>query len=179
MLNFFTKQIETQIKKKVFYLEGMIDIDANYFIQEIEKGIINSQNNHLTNVQGFMTSWDYFLYDEKFKELFINLINKVEHHACVDTETKDSWVLKDCWGLKEVKGNYTKKHHHLPNLISGVIYLNNVKQKLIFEEINVELIPEKGKFAIFSSLLNHFTERNLEDISKYAISFNIKKLSPF
>ena len=76
MLNFFTKQIETQVKKKVFYLEGMIDIDANYFIQEIEKGIINSQNNHLTNVQGFMTSWDYFLYDEKFKELFINFWEK-------------------------------------------------------------------------------------------------------
>jgi hypothetical protein len=179
MFNFFTKQIETKIKKKVFYLEGTMDINSDYFIQEIEKGIINSTNNHLTNVKGFMTSWDYFLHDEKFKEVFINLINEVEYHACVNTDTKNKWSLKNCWGIKQVKSNYTLEHDHLPNSISGIIYLNNSKQALIFNEINQKLIPEKGKFAVFSSILKHHTERNLEDVPKYAISFNIHKIMDF
>lgn len=180
MFHSFIKEIEKDIKQKVFYLEGSIDIDADYFINEIEKGIVNSKNNHLTNIKGFMTSWEYFLNDQKFNEVFINIINNVEYHASVDTEIlKHPWGLKECWGIKETKGNYTAKHEHLPSIVSGVLYLNSSKQELIFDQINVRLKPEKGKFAIFSSLLEHYTERNLEDTPKYAISFNLNQISPF
>jgi len=173
MSNFFTKEIQTTIKKEVVYLEGVIDIDADYFIQQIEKGIVNSTNNYLTNVKGFMTSWDYFLNDGKFREVFINLINNLEYNSCLNTSLKNEWSLKHCWGIKEVKGNFTTKHDHLPSTLSGIIYLNKSKQELIFDEINLKVTPEKGKFAVFSSILQHYTERNLDDIPKYAISFNV------
>lgn len=168
----FSKQIKTEIKKEVFYLEGKINIDSNYFIKKIEDGIINSPNNYKTNVQGFMTAWDYFIEDKKFLKIFLNIINNFEHHSVV-FQHLPKWKLDSCWGIKEEKGSYTKEHDHLPAVLSGVIYLNDVKQELIFKELNIKVAPEKGKFVIFSPILKHYTERNLEETSKYGLSFNL------
>ena len=78
----------------------------------------------------------------------------------------------EAWGLKEGYGQRTTKHDHLPNYLSGVLYLNNHKQKLLFDEIKQEVKPEEGKFVLFSSFLKHKAERNLSREIKYAIAFN-------
>ena len=177
-MSIFTRQIKTTITRDAFYLDGKINIDTDYFIKKIDQGVINSANNFKTNVKGLMTPWDYFIEDDKFLKIFLHIINNFEHHSCVNPCLID-WKLQDCWGLKEMTGHYTQKHEHLPCLLSGVIYLNNVEQELIFDDINIRLRPEAGSFAIFSSNLNHHTERNLEDKFKYALAFNlieVKKL---
>ena len=59
----------TQDKVKVDYLliEGFLDINSEYFIKEIEKGIIRNDNNNFnTNVRGYMTSYEYFNNDKNF-----------------------------------------------------------------------------------------------------------------
>jgi hypothetical protein len=172
----FSKQVKTEIKKEVFYLEGNIDIDSNYFIKKIEEGVINSSNNFKTNVHGFMTSWDYFSKDEKFLDVFLNIMSQFEQYSCINVDLP-KWNLGESWGIKEEKGGFTKRHNHKPAILSGIIYLNDVKQKLIFDEINVELSPEKGKYAVFSGDLNHNAERNLEEKIKYGISFNLYEIN--
>jgi hypothetical protein len=165
------KEIYTKVLKEVFYCEGQLDINVNYFIDKINQGIINSSNNYKTHVKGLMTSWDYFLKDEEFQKVFLNLMNTIEYH----TLTKNfiaPWTLKDCWGIREGKGCYTDKHSHHSAIFSGIIYLNDINHDLIINDLNINLTPKKGKFAIFSGNLEHFTKRNLNDIDKYAIVFN-------
>ena len=91
-------------------------------------------------------------------------------------------------GVKESKLNYKTnvvgkhtewkffnkdKHSYL----SGVLYLHDHSQKLYFPDIKQEITPTTGRFVLFSSFLNHYTKRNLEDKEKYAISFNFKSVS--
>lgn len=177
-MTIFTRQIKTTITTEVFYLDGKIIIDADYFIKKIDEGTVNSMNNYKTNVKGFMTSWDYFVKDNKFVKIFLDIINNLEYHSCINPCLPE-WEILECWGLKETTGGYTVKHEHIPCLLSGVIYLNDAEQELIFDDINIKLRPEAGRFAIFSSNLKHYTERNLEDKFKYALAFNlieVKKL---
>ena len=82
--------------------------------------------------------------------------------------------IRDAWGLKEGFGEHTQQHDHLPALISGIIYLNNHSQKLYLPDIKTEIIPQCGKFILFSSFLNHYTKRNIINENKYAISFNFQ-----
>jgi hypothetical protein len=167
------KEIYTKIKQDVFYSEGYIDINTDYFINKIEQGIAHpSNNNNKTYVKGFMTAWDYFIQDEEFIKIFLKLINKLEYDSSLKDSFAHGWTLKECWGIKEIKGCSTSKHNHASSVFSGIIYLNDVNHDLIFDQLNIKLTPKKGKFAFFSGNLDHFTERNLTDSNKYAIVFN-------
>ena len=80
--------------------------------------------------------------------------------------------FKEAWGYKQGFGHRTTEHDHIPNYLSGVLYLTNGNQKLLFKEINQEITPSVGKFVIFSSFLRHRAERNLSKEYKYGIAFN-------
>jgi len=168
----FNKNIQTKIQQEVFYHEGEVEIDnVDYFINKIEEGIINSSNNNLTYVKGFMTPWKYFIEDEKFLILFLNIINKLEEQDN-NFAFSSRWKLEECWGIKEVQGGSTTKHTHKECAFSGIIYLNDVDHPLIFDEISINLVPKKGRFAVFSGDLTHYTRRNLTGTNKYALVFN-------
>jgi len=167
------KEIHTKIKQDVFYVEGFIDVNTNYFINKIEEGINHPSNkNNKTHVKGFMTAWDYFIQDEEFLKIFLQLINKLEHNNTTKECFPEKWTLNECWGIKEVKGSSTARHSHTSSVFSGIIYLNDVNHDLIFDELDLKLTPKKGKFSIFSGNLHHYTQRNLTDIDKYALVFN-------
>jgi hypothetical protein len=168
----FKKEIVTKVEIDSFYIEGKIDLDADYFIKKIEEGIIDSPQNNTTNVKGFMTPWDYFVRDEEFAKIFVKIINQVENHSTVKNVLPSDWELNECWGLKNILGCQTIRHHHHPAVISGAIYLNESNQELIFDQIDTKLKPEKGSFALFSSHLFHKTERNLSNLPKYGLAFN-------
>ena len=87
--------------------------------------------------------------------------------------------LYSSWGNKMGFGSRTLSHDHLPSVVSGVIYLNDHNQKLIFKEIEEEVIPKKGSFALFSPILKHHCTRNYTNKIKYGISFNLNVPSPF
>ena len=62
------KHIERKIEKGVFFFELKFDVHAKYFIDKIEEGIKSSTNlNYKTNVDGGMTTWNYFVNDLDFK----------------------------------------------------------------------------------------------------------------
>lgn len=160
------KEIRSQVLQNYLLVSGLLNIDSTYFIKKIEDSIINSKFNFVTNVKGYMTPWDYFVGDDNFLKTIIPILDKLDEYKLLRYE------LNEAWGLKEEWAHYTKEHNHLPAYLSGVLYLNDHPQELIFTDINISITPEKGRFVVFSSFLNHKTKRNRTDIPKYAISFN-------
>ena len=86
----------------------------------------------------------------------------------------NNFFLQDSWGIIEGIGEHTKRHDHGTCYLSGVLYLNDHSQKLYLPDIKQEIIPKVGRFAIFSSFLQHYTKRNIGSKEKYAISFNFQ-----
>ena len=171
----FTKLIKTEIPKKVFLIESSINIDQKYFIKKIEEGISNSDNkNFITNVFGQMTNWNFFNEDKEFLNVLITIFDKFN----VDNLIEKS-VLKEAWGIKLSKGNYTKSHDHKEYVLSSVLYLNKSNQELFFPELQISVKPEIGKVIVFSGILRHFTNRIYDDTSKYAIAFNMSQVKPW
>jgi hypothetical protein len=168
----FTKLIKTEIPKKVILIESSINIDQKYFIKKIEEGISNSDNkNFVTNVFGQMTSWNFFNEDDEFLNVLIKIFDIFDVENLIEKS-----VLKESWGIKLNKGNFTKLHDHKEAVLSGVLYLNDSDQELFFPELQVSVKPEIGKIIIFSGILKHYTNRIYDDSSKYAIAFNMYQM---
>ena len=53
--------IEDKVKVDYVLIDGFLNINSNYFIKEINKGVGEKNNNNFnTNVIGHMTSYEYF-----------------------------------------------------------------------------------------------------------------------
>jgi hypothetical protein len=170
---FVQKEKTFKIEKDCLFLIGKLNLNSNYFINKINQGVSQpNNNNYKTNVLGLMTSWDYFCEDEKFLKTLFPIFDKLDSYSFIK-----NYFLDSAWGIIEKFGERTVSHDHLPCIFSGVIYLNDHPQELIFPSINEKIKPEKGKFVLFSSDLIHLAKRNTSYKAKYAISFNlIKKL---
>jgi len=165
------KHIEKKIEREYFFIKGTIDIDSNYFIEEIKKGFEEKSNNsYKTNVGGSMTSWGFFNDNKNFSTVLKKIINYLDKNIKLGP-----YVLSESWGFSLSIGEKTNLHAHEPNMWSGVLYLNDCNAPpLEFKEIGEILTPGKGNFAIFSSFLGHETEVNENDSTKFGISFNVK-----
>tara|TARA_R110000796_G_C14319645_1_gene407666 strand:- start:94 stop:615 length:522 start_codon:yes stop_codon:yes gene_type:complete len=170
-----SKDYQKKVKKDFFFTEGIIELDEIYFIEKIKKGVEDKDNlNFKTNINGLMTSWEYFLQDK----FFLDIINKFIIYVDNNNELPN-YRLSAAWGFGLKKGDFTKIHDHKSCVWSGVLYFNDHKQTLDFDEINVKVKPEKGKFALFSSFLKHKSSEHFENNTKWGISFNFKEIKTF
>jgi hypothetical protein len=165
------KEVVGQIQRDYLFLVGKVKIDAKYFINKIKEGSKNSKNNYSTNVVGLMTDWCYFCSDKEFIKAIYPVLDQVDKHKFIRR-----YELSVAWGIAEGFGGMTKEHDHTPSVISGVLYLNNHHQDLIFPDINEKVKPEEGRIVMFSSELKHSCHRNVTDKVKYAISFNFNEV---
>ena len=162
------KHIERKTKIDYFLIEGVIDVDSNYFIDSMKKGFDSPRNqNFKTNIQGFMTPWNYFLNDEKFMLIIEEFIKYVD-----STIDLTNYNIFEAWGFSSTKNQRTEYHNHLPSTWSGVLYLNDCNSFLNFKDINKKVYMKKGKFVLFSSFLEHGTDFIETDETKWGISFN-------
>jgi len=162
-------KIESKVEVDYLLITGYLNIDNKYFIDEIDKGIQENNNeNFKTNVKGYMTSWKYFVQNINFIKVLLPLFDYLD-----SLENIKKCSLDSAWGIKEGFGNYTASHDHAPNYLSGIIYLNDHTQTLLFPEIKKEFQPKQNFFILFSSFLIHKTIRNTAEMDKYAISFNL------
>ena len=164
------KEIVSQISRDYVFISGIIDVDAKYFKKRIDEGVQASNLNYKTNVHGKHTEWLFFNNDKEFLILLFQIVDHIETLK-IDIQR---FSLHSSWGIIENIGDHTKRHHHEPNYLSGVLYLHAHHQKLYFPDIKQEITPQTGRFAIFSSFLQHHTKRNLQQKEKYAISFNFR-----
>ena len=168
------KDYQKKVERDYFLTEGIIDIDQNYFIDKIKKGTEEENNNNFkTNVTGLMTSWNYFVEDKTFLDLACKFVDYIDKN----NKFKD-YHLTEAWGFGSRKYDYTKPHMH-GTLFSGVLYLNDHAQSLDFDEINIKIKPNIGKFVLFSSFLQHKCIRHYEKEIKWGISFNFEEITNF
>ena len=165
------KTIKDKVEVDYFFMQGVLDIDSNYFIKEIDKGIKEKNNQSFkTNVRGLMTPWQYFNNNAHFLKALLPIFDYLD-----TVENIKRYYLESAWGIKESFTHYTIAHDHVPNYLSGIIYLNSHTQTLLFPQLQREHKPRKNSFLIFSSFLEHKTIRNTSKKNKYALSFNINK----
>jgi hypothetical protein len=164
------KIIEKNILRKAFLHEIELQIDSNYFIQEIENSLKETNLYYATNVKGKMTAWNAFNNNDNFLKVLSEGVKHISKHINFKGEQ-----LESSWGLKLEKGDYTQKHNHATSILSGILYLNEVDQELVFPDIQINVQPKKGTFLLFSPWLDHYTDFNRSEESKYAIAFNFKE----
>jgi hypothetical protein len=163
------KEIRSKIERDYFFIEGELDLNAQYFINKINENVESKNNlNYKTNISGKHTSWELFNKDKEFSIVLCQIKDFLDESKIL----KHKCYLKEVWGIREDFGDITREHHHLPAYLSGIIYLNNHSQKLYLPEIKKEVLPTCGKIVLFPSFLIHYTKRNITNDSKYAISFN-------
>jgi len=169
--------IEKKIEKETFLYECVLDnLNTKKFIKKINEGIETPDNmNYKTNVNGFMTGWQYFIKDVELNSLLSLLIDyfkldkKIMHTS-----------LCDAWGNKMVRNGFTMIHDHGDSALSGVLFLNTCKgQYLEFPELNIRTDVIKNKIVLFKGLTSHRTNRITDAQIKYAISFNFQNLNRF
>jgi len=156
---------------KIFKFDDEILIEQ--LKDKIEMAINQKKINGNTYVRSLgMTNFNYFT-DDKGKEVF-NIFKK---------KYLSEYSIYNCWGIKYKKGEYSLKHNHWKNQgmragpiadVSGVIYLNDSKTGLYFNDLNIVEKAEKGKVIIFSSDTSHSVPK-VEENDRYILSFNAFK----
>mgnify|MGYP003114419365 FL=1 len=170
-----SKELQKKVQKDYFFIKGQLDIDCNYFIQKIKQGVEEKENmSYRTNVKGKMTSWKFFNEDQNFLKILRKFINYID-----DNYTFPPYSVKDSWGFINLPGEKTNFHNHHEAIFSGVIYLNDCEQPLLFNEINEKIDPKPGSFGLFSSWLYHGCNVNDTDNCKFGISFNMNEQFPW
>ena len=150
-----------------YHVKTDLEFDNNYFINQIEKNL-DKKLSFQTNVKGSMTDWYFFTKDNYFPKIIKNIIEK--HNIKLKTKL----CLEDAWGIKMEPGQETTLHNHVESAFSGILYLNDCDNKIIFPQIETEILIEKNTFLIFSGALNHLTTKVTGENNKYAIAFNLK-----
>jgi len=155
-------------QRKSFFIKGHLNIEADYFIKSIDKGVEKENNkSYQTNINGKMTSWNYFVQDPIFYNTMIPVLN------LIDTLPVKKLTLTEAWGFITKYGENTNYHDHASSFLSVAIYLNEHSQCLKFKSIDEEVKCFPGSFALFSSHLEHGTERNVTKLDKYGLSANL------
>ena len=169
------KEVNRKFQKDYFFSKGFIDIDAEYFIEKIKKSCSTQGNfNFKTNIKGLMTDFYFFNNDPKFKLILTKFVDYIDSIYFLK-----NYCLNQSWGFELRPGERTLFHEHGSHVWSGVIYLNKCDQPLEFPEINEELYPEKGSFALFNGFLNHGNKKNKDTVSKFGLSFNMREVTPW
>ncbi len=169
------KQIERTIPRDVFYYQLTLDIDKKdlqYLKSKIDKGIKEKGNmSGVTNVKGNMTPWLFFSRDEVFQKYL-----KIAFDTFNNQGIRLHVGLKEAWGVRVDKKQWTAFHDHDPNWLAGILYLSDTDLPIIFKDINVQTKPKVGKFIVWSGYIHHGNEEKNPYDSKYAIAFNCSEI---
>ena len=123
--------------------------------------------NFKTNVKGLMTTW----WIGQESNIFLPFIKKVEEIVnYINPETK-KLIITECWGAIYQKTHYAKEHHHLPNEISFVYFLNDSSTPLIFPDFSI--IPKKDLLTFFPSDLLHTVPEHKDQQDRVILSGNL------
>lgn len=166
--------IEKKVLIPTIFCQNKINISnvKNKLISDIEEGIKLKNNfSYKTNVKGQMTDWKYFNKNNEFISCLKNGCDDL-----IKLINLEDAEIESSWGIKISTGDYTKPHNHIEHIYSGILYLNDCEQEIIFDELNLKVKILEGTFLFFSGILKHYVDRNLTNQDKYAIAFNFKSV---
>ena len=85
-------KIDTEIHSKLpvdyTFITGKSNINCDYFIDSIEKGIADESNRSFTtSVSGYMTNWNYFSKDKIFLDFLYPILDKIDSFPLDDLQS--------------------------------------------------------------------------------------------
>jgi uncharacterized protein (TIGR02466 family) len=173
--------------------------ENNIILNEIKKqsfinsGNINNEKNLTQKISVVGTNMKFLelkkllFLKNKILNVFEIFKNKVMEYNLTEFKITTSWLTKTS---KDHSCNF---HSHSNCMFSGVFYFN-VNEKsgnISFENFNkssflvipekyniynsseISISPKKNDLIIFPSCMNHRIEKNLTDIDRYSIAFNL------
>ena len=139
-----------------FFIEGTIEVDSEYFINEIKKGINKKDNmNFKTNVRDHMTSYKYFNNDLKFKKILFKM------HGLIAYEKN---FLEELVSLKETKYSKLESIEQMKAIEYG-FKIKTVELPEDFPSVNTEseleivkniLANNSNQQELFNSIIKSF-----------------------
>ena len=132
--------IEDKVKVDYVLIDGFLNINSNYFIKEINKGVGEKNNNNFnTNVIGHMTSYEYFNNNKNFLKSILPLFD------CLDSlDNIKPYNLSSAWGIREDFSHFTKSHHigffHLLSLCKDVFPMKKMLLQKFYDYLFLTLI---------------------------------------
>ena len=116
---------------------------------------LGDSQNHTTNLQSQMTTWQIWKESKVFNPLLNNIEKSAKNLECF-TSISDFYLI-NAWGSIYRTNDFSKPHHHSPALISFVYYLKCDKNSapLIFDSCNYKIHPKEDLLILFPAFLIH------------------------
>ena len=135
-----------------------------------------------TNVIATMTEWNWNTENVRLKRLKNNITEFINYNCnyypvrSVEDSRSSRYYMHDFWGNIYRKGDYTKKHRHLPNIFSCVYFLKSkwYHSPLVFSDSGQKIRPIEGTFVVFPSHLKHLVPKHRYRDTRITLSGNLK-----
>tara|TARA_Y100001972_G_C7479758_1_gene243882 strand:- start:71 stop:592 length:522 start_codon:yes stop_codon:yes gene_type:complete len=150
----------TQVKQhNVHCPYTIVELNLNIPLKYKEKCIeeiyrIGDSMDNETNVKATMSSWKIWKESKVFHNL-INVIGKQSAYYFIK-DKRAKITLHSAWSAIYKKGNYTKRHQHVPSFVSFVYYLKSSGETpLVFDDVDFQINPKDDTLVIFPSHIYH------------------------
>ena len=133
-----------------------------------------TQENHNITGINFYNSRNYsFLRLKKWVEYC------VKKFMSVDANKLNGVIFEDIWANRYEKGDYIRRHRHLPNTYAFVYFVQSTKDHppLSFDGSHFSFQGKDGDLIVFNASLWHHVEKNMIELPRITISGNIQSTS--
>ena len=133
--------------------------------------------NGKTNVIGKMTEWQWNSESIGVRRLKKYILNEIKTKSPLYMHDGKVWDLyfRDFWGNVYSKGDYAKKHKHLPAVFSMVYFLKSkwYDSPLVFTSFGQKIRPKEGRYVIFPGYLYHHVPKHRYGHKRITLSGNM------
>ena len=130
-----------------------------------------------TNVKATMTKYDWDPKSDRLERLKNNILEFVNYNCSFSRGDNKPvrYFINDFWGNIYRKGDYTREHHHRPNIFSFVYFLKSkwYHSPLVFSDSGKKIRPTEGTFVIFPSHVKHLVPKHRYRETRITLSGNI------
>ena len=168
----YTKLPKEIIKELVYWKKECDKIKKHrLFKLKLHENIGSKTNNYQVSVPSILIENSYWM---AFILRLCGLLTNENHRNFFIRKWNGHFDGYDVWINYSYKGNSNSVHNHA-GFFSGVIYLNNKKDKTIFTEEKFSFKGKKGDMIMFPSTLLHKVDKQKEKYERVTFAFNINK----
>jgi hypothetical protein len=138
---------------------------------KLHENVGSKTNNYQTSIPSYLIENSYWL---AYVIRLCGIITKEDHRHFFIRKWNGHFDGYDVWINYAYKNNCNPSHNHA-GYFSGVIYLNNKKDKTIFPEKNIDFVGRKGDMILFPSHLMHQVNQQKEDYERITFAFNVNR----
>jgi hypothetical protein len=161
-----------KIARESYILSGKIENKT--ILDNLKNFVKNNKDekfSYQTNVKAHFTG---------FKSLnnnidFVNFITLIKPY--IFKIWQEGFTIKDAWGnVCKINDEVTKHNHRGTSAFCGVLYLTDTNHFTYFEDYDLKVKDEAGKFLLFDPYTYHSVPKITEEMERITIAFNMNEL---